>query len=336
MRTPQAATDASRMTLGRHVLEAQRRLPAARGELSVLLLQLAFAGKIFSHALRRAVFAGQLGHTGDRNVQGERVKKLDAFGNQVVLEAFARTELVGALVSEELDEPRQMAGGPKASYVLCVDPLDGSSNSDVNGVIATIFGVYRPSRRGAGPAGVQDLQSGRDQVAAGYIMYGPSTVLVYTTGDGVHGFTLDHDIGEFVLSHPHLTCPARGPYYSANVGNERDWDAPTQAYVRQVAETHSLRYTGALVADLHRCLIDGGVYLYPADRQNPNGKLRLTYECAPLAFVAEQAGGAASTRGTAVLDVPIDSPHQRVPIAIGSREEVALFDRFNRDGASGS
>ncbi len=256
-------------------------------------------------------------------------------GNQVVLEAFARTELVGALVSEELDEPRQMAGGPEASYILCVDPLDGSSNSDVNGVIATIFGVYRPSRRTTGPAGVQDLQSGRDQVAAGYIMYGPSTMLVYTTGDGVHGFTLDHDIGEFVLSHPNLTCPARGPYYSANVGNDRDWDSRTRAYVRQLAETHSLRYTGALVADLHRCLIEGGVYLYPADRQNAGGKLRLTYECAPLAFVVEQAGGAASIGGTAVLDVTIDSPHQRVPFAIGSRQEVALFDRFSSDAPTG-
>jgi len=331
MRASETVTDASRMTLGRHVLEAQRRLPAARGELSVLLLQLAFAGKIFSHMLRRAAFAGQLGVTGDVNVQGEHVKKLDRFGNQVLLEAFARTELVGAIVSEELDEPRQMAGGPQASYVLCVDPLDGSSNSDVNGVIATIFGVYRPARRTTGPAGVQDVRSGRDQVAAGYIMYGPSTILVYTTGDGVHGFTLDHDIGEFVLSHPSLTCPSRGAYYSANVGNERDWNEPTRAYVAQVSATHSLRYTGALVADLHRCLIDGGVYLYPADRQHPRGKLRLTYECAPLAFVAEQAGGAASADGAPVLDVPIESPHQRVPLVIGSRDDVAMFDRCCRD-----
>ena len=328
MSSPDMATDAVRMTLARHVLASQRRNPAARGELSVLLLQLAFAGKIFSHALRRAALADQLGHTGGVNVQGERVKKLDAFGNQVLLDAFARTELVGAIVSEELDEPRQMAGGPEASYVLCVDPLDGSSNSDVNGVIATIFGVYRPARRTTGPAGVQDLRSGRDQVAAGYIMYGPSTVLVYTTGDGVHGFTLDHDIGEFCLTHPDLTCPVRGPYYSANVGNEREWNPSNQAYVARVATTHSLRYSGALVADLHRCLIDGGVYLYPADRQHEDGKLRLTYECAPLAFVVEQAGGAASVGGTAVLDVPIATPHQRVPFAIGSREEVMLYDEF--------
>lgn len=324
-------TDASRITLGRHILESQRQHHGARGELSVVLLQLAFAGKIFSHALRRAVFTGRLGATGGQNVQGEQTKKLDQFGNDVIVEAFARTELVAAIVSEEMDEPRQMAGGPNASYVLCIDPLDGSSNSDVNGVVATIFGVYRPPG-GATPAGVGDLRSGRDQVAAGYIMYGPSTVLVYSTGQGVDGFTLDHDLGEFVLSHPELRCPPRGPYYSANLGNLRQWDAGVQAYVQHLATDpqgpHSLRYTGALVADLHRCLIDGGVYLYPGDRQHATGKLRLLYECAPLAFIAEQAGGAATTGATAVLDVPIDAPHQRVPLAIGSREEVQAFEAF--------
>jgi fructose-1,6-bisphosphatase I len=324
-------TDASRITLGRHILEAQRQHEGARGELSVILLQLAFAGKIFSHALRRAAFAGRLGATGERNIQGEQTKKLDAFGNDVIVEAFARTELVAAIVSEEMDEPRQMAGGTGASYILCIDPLDGSSNSDVNGVVATIFGIYRPAN-GATPASLADLESGRDQVAAGYIMYGPSTVLVYTTGQGVDGFTLDHDLGEFVLSHPDLRCPARGPYYSANLGNLEDWDPGVQAYVQHLATDpdgpHSLRYTGALVADLHRCLIDGGVYLYPADRQYATGKLRLLYECAPLALIAEQAGGAATTDVGAVLDVPVETPHQRVPLVIGSVEEVRAFERF--------
>jgi fructose-1,6-bisphosphatase I len=329
----QGTTDASRMTLSRHILEVQRRHPEAHGELSVLLLQIAFAGKIFSHALRRAAFSGRLGVTGEQNVQGEATKKLDAFGNDVLVEAFARTELVAALVSEEMDEPRQLAGGAHASYILCIDPLDGSSNSDVNGVVATIFGVYRPAKH-APPAHTADLRSGRDQVAAGYIMYGPSTVLVYTTGDGVDGFTLDHDLGEFVLTHPRLRCPERGPYYSANVGNLHEWDAPVQAYVGALAtdpaRPHSLRYTGALVADLHRCLIDGGVYLYPGDRRYPNGKLRLLYECAPLAFIAEQAGGAATTGTADVMDVPIEAPHQRVPFAIGSREEVRAFQAWVR------
>jgi len=333
MTDPRGTTDASRMTLSRHILEAQRQHPEAHGELSVLLLQIAFAGKIFSHALRRAAFAGRLGVTGEQNVQGEQTKKLDAFGNDVIVEAFARTELVAAIVSEEMDEPRQMAGGPTASYILCIDPLDGSSNSDVNGVVATIFGVYRPAS-GQPPARTADLRSGRDQVAAGYIMYGPSTVLVYTTGNGVDGFTLDHDLGEFILTHPQLRCPERGPYYSANVGNLHDWSEPVRAYVTHLAadveRPHSLRYTGALVADLHRCLIDGGVYLYPADRHYATGKLRLLYECAPLAFIAEQAGGAATTGSTAVMDVSIEAPHQRVPLAIGSREEVRAFERFSQ------
>ena len=328
-------TDASQMTLGRHILESQRQHQAARGELSVLLLQIAFAGKIFSHALRRAAFAGRLGPTGEENVQGEETMKLDAFGNDVIVEAFARTELVSAIVSEEMDEPRQMAGGPNASYILCIDPLDGSSNSDVNGVVATIFGIYRPSKA-TPPAGASDLRSGRDQVAAGYIMYGPSTVLVYTTGHGVDGFTLDHDVGEFILTHPQLQCPERGRYYSANVGHLHEWPDAVQSYVSHLTtdreRPHSLRYSGALVADLHRCLIDGGVYFYPADRQYATGKLRLLYECAPLAFIAEQAGGAATTGTSVVMDVPIEAPHQRVPIAIGSREEVLAFDRFSAEG----
>src|SRR5918996_3236642 len=194
MTTMQEPTTASgaRMTLARHIIESQRQHPRARGELSVVLLQLAFAGKIFSHALRRAAFTDELGATGERNVQGEATKKLDVFGNQTIVEAFARNELVAAIVSEEMDEPRQIACGTRASYVLCVDPLDGSSNSDVNGVVATIFGVYRPMRDAGGPATAEGLQSGRDQVAAGYIMFGPSTIFVYTTGRGGDGFSLEH------------------------------------------------------------------------------------------------------------------------------------------------
>jgi fructose-1,6-bisphosphatase I len=328
--------EGGRMTLSRHILESQREHPRARGELSVVLLQLAFAGKIFSHALRRAALTGQLGMTGGHNVQGEATKKLDVFGNQTMVEAFAHSELVAALVSEEMDEPRQIACGKRASYVLCVDPLDGSSNSDVNGVVATIFGVYRPARDAGAPAAVARLRSGRDQVAAGYIMYGPSTVFVYTTGAGVHGFTLDHDIGEFLLTHPDIRCPLQGPYYAVNLANLPDWDEGTQAYIRHLVagsdRTYSLRYSGALVADIHRSLLDGGIYLYPADRHHPDGKLRLAYECAPLAFVVEQAGGAASTGLSSVLDTPFESIHQRVPFAAGSRNDVARFEPYLRDG----
>lgn len=327
--------DSGAMTLSRHILESQRQAPRARGELSVVLLQLAFAGKIFSHALRRSALDGRLGPTGDRNVQGEATKRLDVFGNDTIVEAFARSELVAAIVSEELDEPREIACGEQASYVLCVDPLDGSSNSDINGVVATIFGVYRPRRDHGATATVARMRSGRDQVATGYIMYGPSTIFVYTTGSGVHGFTLDHDIGEFLLTHPQIECPPHGPYYAADLANVHDWDTGAQEYVRHLAagrdRTYSLRYSGALVADVHRSLLEGGIYLYPADRQHSTGKLRLAYECAPLAFVLEQAGGAASTGASAVLDVPFESIHQRVPFAGGSRDEVATFERSIRD-----
>jgi fructose-1,6-bisphosphatase I len=219
-------------------------------------MQLAYAGKIFSHAIRRAALSGQLGATGEQNVQGEATKKLDVFGNQTIIEAFAPNELVAAIVSEELDEARSVACGTRASYVLCIDPLDGSSNADVNGVVATIFGVYRPAREGRTAATVESVRSGRDQVAAGYIMYGPSTIFVYTTGSGVHGFTLDHDIGEFLLTHPDIRCPQHAPYYSANLANAGEWNDAIQAYVGQLAggadRHYSLRYSGSLVADVHR------------------------------------------------------------------------------------
>jgi fructose-1,6-bisphosphatase I len=326
---------AGRMTLGRHIVESQRHHPEAHGELSVLLMQLALAGKVFAHELRRAAITGRLGRTGDQNVQGEPTKKLDVFGNQTVIEAFVASELVAAIVSEEMDEPRQVACGRAASYVLCIDPLDGSSNSDVNGAVATIFGIYRPVREEGAAARIENLRSGRDQVAAGYIMYGPSAVFVYTTGNGVNGFTLDQDIGEFVLTHPAMRCPSTGPYYSANLANVRNWPPGPRAYVDRLAAgahgAYSLRYSGALVADVHRGLLEGGIYLYPPDRAHEEGKLRLLYECAPLAFVVEQAGGMASTGTSPVLDVPIESIHQRAPLAIGSREEVLMFERCLAD-----
>ena len=306
---------ARRVTLQRHILESQRRHPETIGELSVILTQLAYAGKIFAHALGRAPLAGLLGATGGTNVQGEGTKKLDVFGNETIAGAFASLGLVSAIVSEEDDEPRQIACGPGAKYILCIDP---------------------PSGDGTREAKVAGLRSGRDQVAAGYLMYGPSTAFVYTTGEGLHGFTLDAGIGEFILSHPALRCPDAGSYYSANLANVPTWPAKARAYIEQLTATravdqaHSLRYAGALVADLHRTLIEGGIYLYPCDRRHPDGKLRLLYECAPLAFVVEQAGGVASTGATRVLDVPIESIHQRVPFAAGSRHEVARFDAHMR------
>jgi len=322
------------MTLSRHILEGQRRHPGAEGELSVLLTQLAFAAKLFAHELQRAALSGRLGLSGDTNVQGEATKKLDIFGNQTIIDAFAHTELVGGIVSEEEDEPREMACGDRASYLLCVDPLDGSSNSDVNGAVGTIFGIYKRSgghahaRTGTLPG------SGREQVAAGYVLYGPSTVFVYTTGDGVNGFTLDRDIGEFMLTYPAMQCPAEGRYYAINLTAAAEWAPAVRTYVRSLsgpggrARGYTQRYSGALVADVHRTLLEGGTYFYPADRKHPDGKLRLLYECAPLAFVVEQAGGRATTGDMNILDVPIMDIHQRVPLAIGSRGEIDRFDQL--------
>ena len=324
--------DASRLTLQRHILERQRRHVRATGELSTVLMQLAYAAKIFAHALATAALSDRLGPTGDTNVQGEATKKLDVFGNRTITEAFARNQLVAAIVSEEDDEPTEIACGPRAKYILGVDPLDGSSNSDVNGTVGTIFGVYRPANASGRQASVHDLRSGRDLVAAGYVMYGPSTMFVYTDGDSLDGFTLDRDIGEFVLTHPRIRCPERGQYYSANVGRSAEWSTELRAFIDTLARsgTHSLRYSGALVADLHRNLLEGGVYLYPPDRAHPEGKLRLLYECAPLAFAVEQAGGAASTGSSRVLDVPIASIHQRVPFIVGSRLDVLRFEESLR------
>jgi fructose-1,6-bisphosphatase I len=319
--------------LHRHILERQRHYVRATGELSTILMQLAYAAKIFAHALGTAALNDQLGLTGDTNVQGEATEKLDVIGNRTIIEAFARNELVAAIVSEENDEPIEIACGPRAKYILSADPLDGSSNSDVNGAVGTIFGVYRPANASGRQATVKDLRSGRDQVAAGYIMYGPSTMFVYTAGDGLDGFTLDRDIGEFVLTHPRIRCPEHGKYFSANVGRSAEWPTEYRTFIDALTtseDAHSLRYSGALVADLHRNLLEGGVYVYPPDREHPGGKLRLLYECAPLALVAEHAGGAASTGVSSVLDVPITSIHQRVPLIIGSRLDVLRFKESQR------
>lgn len=262
---------ARRVTLQRHILESQQRHPDATGELSVLLTQVAYAGKIFAHALGRAPLSGRLGAIGGSNVQGEATKKLDLFGNETIVDAFATSELVAAIVSEEDDEPRQIACGPGAKYILCIDPLDGSSNSDINGVVGTMFGIYEPATDGGREADVTRVGSGRDQVAAGSIVYGPSTAFVYTTGEGLHGFTLDEDIGEFVLTHPAIRCPESGPYYSANLANVPTWPSSARRYMghltdpAQAAHPYSLRYAGALAADVHRTVLEGGIYLYPCD-----------------------------------------------------------------------
>jgi fructose-1,6-bisphosphatase I len=322
-------------TLARHILEEAQKHTEDVGELPVLLEQVSYAAKILSREIRRAALVGQLGLAGETNVTGDAPKKLDLFGNATVVEAFVESGLVAAIVSEELDEPQYVAARSDRQYVICIDPLDGSSNSDHNGAVGTIFGIYRRVTTGQNSSVEDVLRKGSEQVAAGYVMYGPSTVLVYTSGFGVNGFTLDPTIGSFLLSHPDIRCPARGSTYSANLGRHDEW----HPNIRKVIDywnsadpaTHrpySLRYTGAMIADLHRILLEGGVFFYPPDATHSNGKLRLIYECAPLAFVVEQACGSAGTGRERILDIQATGIHQRLPIVIGSTEDVALYERF--------
>jgi fructose-1,6-bisphosphatase I len=321
------------ITLARHIIREEHRHPEAQGQLSTLLTQIAYAAKILAREIRRAPLVGKLGLIGDKNATGDAQKKLDVFGNETMVDAFVNSGLVSAIVSEELAETEHLTCDLHAKYVLAMDPLDGSSNTDINGAIGSIFAVYPRGPNELCGTPQQVLQPGTNIVAAGYIMYGPSTVLVYSAGDEVNGFTLDHDIGEFLLSHPSLRCPPKGHYYSANLGRAPEWPAGVRKFVEHLnGGGYSLRYTGALVADMHRTLLEGGLYFYPPDKAHAEGKLRLLYECAPLAYVAEKAGGCASTGRGRVLDVLPASPHQRVPFVVGGAEEVALYERFLADG----
>ena len=301
---------------------------------AVVVAQLAAAGTIIARELARAALVGQLGTTGGTNVQGEAVKKLDLWANDVVVKALSETGLVSTLVSEEMDEPlrletRQGGGGS----VVCFDPVDGSSNLDINGIVGTIFSIRRGVGTGPDPA----RQAGTAQIAAGYIMYGPATVLVLTTGGGVDGFTLDPAGGEFVRSHARIRIPARGRIYSVNEGNSSTWDRGVQRYVEHLrtpdparGRPYSARYVGSLVADFHRTLLEGGIFLYPADASSGRGtgKLRLQYEAAPMSFLAEQAGGRGSTGHERIMTIEPASIHQRVPLFIGSPEDVALAEDY--------
>jgi fructose-1,6-bisphosphatase I len=323
------------ISLSRRLAEERRQVGGRAGELHALILEMGYAAKILTREIRRAALVGKLGLAGEQNPSGETQKKLDVYSNEVVIRAFTDTGLVAAIVSEEMDELRTISCSDEAEYLLCVDPLDGSSNTDINGAVGTIFSFYHRGVSGACVDCEAELRENAELVAAGYVLYGPSTVLVYTLGDAVDAFTLDDDVGEFLLSHAKVRCPDRGSYYSANLGRYHGWDPNVRAYADHVIEPdpesgrpYSLRYSGALAADLHRSLLEGGIYLYPADKEHPDGKLRLLYECAPLAFVVEAAGGRASTGRGRVLDLRAESLHQRAPLAIGSSDEVATFERF--------
>ena len=328
------------ISLTRHLLNHEAKYPALGTEFCHLMVQLAVAAKIMAREIRRTALMRSFGFNGEQNATGDVQKKLDVFTNETMIGAFARTGLVAEIISEEMEAPRRVPGGANSHFILCADPLDGSSNTEANGAVGTIFAVYRRPEKSRRDDLLQVLRCGSEQVAAGYVMYGPSTLLVYTSYAGVHGFTLDPNLGEFLLSHAEIRCPARGNYFSANLGHLHQWHPNIQRYVEHLtsnqtstSRSYSLRYTGAFVADLHRILVSGGIFFYPADPEHPTGKLRLLYECAPLGMVIENAGGRASDGQRRILDIETQEIHQRTAIAIGSAEDVALYERFFEQGA---
>lgn len=318
-------------TLERHIVERMRATPHATGEFTQLFQQIALAGKIIASRVNQAGLAGMLGVTGAVNVQGEQVQRLDEFANRTIIRSVEAGGHVGLMASEEVDDPIPIPPGyPVGKYVLMFDPLDGSSNIDVNVSIGTIFSIHRRISTDTKPTLADCLQPGYKQVAAGYIIYGSSTMLVYTSGEGVHGFTLDPSVGEFFLSHENIRVPARGSIYSINEGNEHSWHEGTRNWVKSLktpdkanGRPYTQRYVGSLVGDFHRTLLKGGVFAYPGDQKNPKGKLRLLYEASPCAMIAEAAGGAASTGKERILDIVPTELHQRVPLFIGSHDDVA-------------
>jgi len=323
-------TSTSVITIERFIMEQERLHPEATGELSNLLYDLCLAAKIISRHVRRAGLTDILGAAGAVNVSGDLQQKLDLFARDTVRNAVQHTGRVCVVASEEDEEPIPC---PKTSrrgkYVIMYDPLDGSTNIDVNVSIGTIFSIHKRVTSAKGEPGLADcLQAGRKQVAAGYILYGSSTMLVYTTGQGVHGFTLDPTIGEFLLSHPDIRTPPVGKYYSVNESNWNRWTPGVQRVVAAFkngdgrVQAKNARYIGSLVADFHRNLISGGIFLYPGDNRSAEGKLRLLYEAAPLALVVEQAGGLATDGRRPILDLVPKHLHQKTPFIVGSKADV--------------
>lgn len=324
--------DSRVITIERFILDQEERYPEATGELSNLLYDIALAAKIIAASIRRAGLVNILGSANAVNVQGEEQQKLDVFANNTMTNALNHTGRVCVMASEEDETIIPVPDNyPVGKYVVLYDPLDGSSNIDVNGAVGTIFSIYRrTSLEGRGSL-ADVLQPGCKQVAAGYVIYGSSTMLVYSTGQGAAGFTLDPSIGEFLLSHPRLVTPRVGKYYSVNESNFARWQRGTQWAVRgfhgdrpEEIKGKNSRYIGSLVADFHRNLIAGGIFMYPSDSKNPHGKLRLLYEASPMAFIAEQAGGSATDGTARILDIVPTELHQRTPLVIGSREDVGF------------
>ncbi len=325
------------VTIERHIMAKQKQFPSATGDFSALLYDIAFAAKVIGREVNKAgLIEDMIGKTGSTNVHGEEVKKLDEFADLIIYKSMDHTGRLCVMASEENEDvlhiPEKYECG---HYVLLYDPLDGSSNIDANVSIGTIFSIYHKTSEGERGALEDCLQNGDKQIAAGYIIYGSSTMLVFCTGRGVHGFTYDPTVGEFLLSHENIKIPKRGKIYSTNEGNSAHWSEGTKKYIEYVKQIdaatnrpYSGRYIGSLVADFHRNLLYGGVYLYPGDNKSPNGKLRLQYEANPLAFLVEHAGGAASDGYQRIMDIKPDSIHQRTPLVIGSLDDVKEAEDF--------
>ncbi len=324
------------MTLERHILEGERQHPEATGEFSSILHNISLAAKLVWREVTKAGLVNILGTTDRMNISGDIIKKLDVFADRTIYRAMDHGGHLCVMASEENEDLLQIPDGyPQGKYVLIYDPLDGSSNIDANVTIGSIFSIFQ--RVSASGTGTEEdvLQPGDRQVAAGYLLYGSSMMFVYCTGHGVHGFTLDPSVGEFLLSHENIRVPARGSIYSVNEGNTCRWEPGVRRYFDYLKEEdqatgrpYSSRYVGSLVADVHRTMLYGGIYCYPGDSKNPRGKLRLMYECNPLAFIVEHAGGAASDGRGRIMEITPETLHQRTPLFIGSKDEVKLAEGF--------
>jgi fructose-1,6-bisphosphatase I len=324
-------------TLGEYIIENQTHFQYAEGELSRLMNSITLAAKVVNHEVNKAGLVDITGASGNENIQGEQQQKLDVFANTVFINTLKRRDIVCGFASEEEDDfvivPEE-EGGFHHKYIVLIDPLDGSSNIDVNVSVGTIFSIYRRVSPVGTPVNQSDfLQKGRNQVAAGYIVYGTSTMLVYTTGHGVNGFTLNPALGTYYLSHPNMQFPHTGKVYSINEGNYVHFPQGVKDYIKycqreEEDRPYTSRYIGSLVSDFHRNMIKGGVYIYPTSSKAPKGKLRLLYECNPMAFLAEQAGGKASDGYVSILDIEPTELHQRVPFFVGSVKMVEKAESF--------
>ena len=331
-------TDQTLQSLGEFIIDKQDDFKFSSGELSRLLSSIKIASKIVNREVNKAGIADILGKAGNENVQGEEQMKLDVFANDIFIDALSHREIVCGIASEENEDFIEIKGNENNAhmnnYVVLIDPLDGSSNVDVNVSVGTIFSIYRRVTPAGTPVKMEDfLQKGVNQVAAGYVIYGSSTMLVYTTGNGVNGFTLDPSVGTYFLSHPNMTYPKAGKIYSINEGNYAKFPQGVKEYIKYCQEEegnrpYTSRYIGSLVADFHRNMIKGGIYIYPSYAHAPNGKLRLLYECNPMAFLAEQAGAKATNGFQRILEIEPTSLHQRVPFFCGSVEMVEKAEEF--------